>query len=354
MQPVTWAKYSTYEGPMCLGGARFQLPADPEPDDMILAVITATEGGSWNAVNMYDSCICTVGLIQWCEANQYSVSDMLGWVVSDSTNGVGELEPLQGCMERLNADFHRNQKGNWRFFTQAGGEVDTRVEQQRLFFLDVNGKLGSWTDDASKAHAREWCQGLATLFEKPSAIESQKKFTLRRLHSWFSLPYSKQLLDVRPKTPVGYAFEACFLSFAANNPTWADKYLRQAVESSLAPRWSVDWLVDCLQAWTNGPNVSIYPHRYNAIRPVVEKLYGIDLPDLAGDLSLNLNTFEVQAKLVHTLHYDLGPGGPQNDGVDGRWGPKSQTALVDFQRRNGLQQSGWPDAATNGALLKAS
>src|SRR5512138_1105983 len=77
-EDIKWSSYQTFEGPFFIGTQGFKLPEQPTFNDRILAVITATEGGHWNAINMYDRCIMTVGLIQWCEAGQYSVSDMLG------------------------------------------------------------------------------------------------------------------------------------------------------------------------------------------------------------------------------------------------------------------------------------
>jgi hypothetical protein len=301
-------------------------------------------------VNMYDSCICTVGLIQWCEAGQFSVSDMLGAIISGSEVGAEVLIPLLEPMKRAHVSFYRNPSNRWRFFFSQK-EISSREDQAAMFFLD-SGKKGEWSE-GGKAHAKQWCERLVEVFGKEDAIAAQRNFTCKRLHSWFTLPYARKVLDSAPKTHIGHAFTACFLSFAANNPTWADKYLRQAVESSKAQPWSVDWLVDCLEAWTHGPGKTIYPHRYNKIRPVVERLYGIDLPDLAGDLKDSLDAHDVQAILVR-LGYDLGKGGPGGNGVDGKWGNKSQAALADFQLKNGLLVDGWPDVETNAALLRAA
>jgi hypothetical protein len=52
---------------------------------------------------------------------------------------------------------------------------------------------------------------------------------------------------------------------------------------------------------------------------------------------------ENNAKLFQTalkaLKYDLGTTGPNKDGVDGKFGPKTQAALKDFQMRQGLYSS---------------
>ena len=42
-------------------------------------------------------------------------------------------------------------------------------------------------------------------------------------------------------------------------------------------------------------------------------------------------------KALLLLGYDIGKGGPQNDGADGKLGPKTRSALNKFQNDNGMQ-----------------
>lgn len=350
---IKWSAYSVYEGPFFIAGPRFKLPATPTDNDRILAVITATEGGSWAAINMYDRCICTVGLIQWCEAGQFSVSDMLGYTFEREPI---LLDPLALAMAQSGVTLRKNARGRWRFFFEdARGEVDRRDEQQQLF-LACDGRKGSWTAEA-KTHAKIWAAALASVYEQPSAIAAQRDFTVPRLRA-FALPYARSILAQAPETNVGDAFEAAYLSFAANNPTWANTSLKNAIEGDAGePTWTVSWLALVLKHLTFDPKVAIYPHRYNAIRPVLEKLYGMDLPDFATELQQAggenwLDTKTTQQLLVD-LGYDLGPSGPNGDGVDGNWGRKSQTALAAFQKKHGLPDDGWPDPDTNEELLRA-
>jgi peptidoglycan hydrolase-like protein with peptidoglycan-binding domain len=147
---------------------------------------------------------------------------------------------------------------------------------------------------------------------------------------------------------------AAYLSFAANNPTWANNSLQTAVRATKADPYSEGWLVDVLERLTFAPNVAIYPGRYDKIRPTLERLYGIDLPDFSAQLGGKnwLNTEVIQQILVD-LGRDLGASGPNSDGVDGQWGGKSRLGLAEFQRKHGLEPDGWPDPETNEALLRA-
>ncbi len=353
---IKWSSYQNFEGPFFLGKSKFVMPEQPTFNDKILAVITATEGGSWNAINMYDRCICTVGLIQWCEGGQFSVSDMLGKLVEDD---VGHFNGLMGMMNVLGLDFKKNTKGRWRFhFRDQRGEVDRTIEQQQMFLMNSSGHKGTW-DDRSREYAKNWAAALSTLYESPVAIQSQRDYTVPRLYG-FALSTAQALFKMPEAkgTPVGQAFICAYLSFAANNPARADRSLQEALktwEPSRGPMWSPRWLNHVMERLTFASGVTIYPHRYNAIRPVLERLFGLDLPDhaqqLAGGPEL-LTPVQIQDLLVHKLHYDLGKSGPKGDGVDGQWGKKSTTALADFERRKGLDGDGLPDAKTNDALLR--
>lgn len=352
VEQIKWAPYNIFEGPFFIGTAPVRSDGS-ELSEHILATITATEGGRWNAINMYDKCICTVGAIQWCEGGQYSVSDMLG-VVRERDASL--LNPLAGVMREANVTFAKNARGRWRFFFQDGrGEVDRVEEQRQLFLLHSTGQKGSW-DDESKAYAKRWAAALATLFEAPEAIAAQRAYTVPRLFS-FALPAARAWLDKAPSTPVGKAFVCAFLSYAANNPKWANESLAKALGSPDGDAWSPEWLAGILRELTFHPKITIYPTRYNAIRPVLERLFGIDLPNMASELVAAsgenwLSTSEVQMILV-ALGYDIGASGPKKDGVDNVWGGKCQMALSDFQRRNGLDADGWPDPETNEALCRA-
>jgi len=349
---IGWASYDVYEGPFYLGQSKFKLPDNPALPDKILATITATEGGSWNAVNMYDRCIVTVGLIQWCEGGQYSVSDMLG-VAAERSESL--IAPLSNVMREAGVEFKKNAKGRYRFFFRdARGEVDRTDEQQQLF-LRGSGRKNTWTD-SNKAWAKSWAAALADVYAEPNAIQTQRDYTVPRLYG-FALPTALELFK-EPEakgSPIGQAFICAYLSFAANNPARADASLKDAIKTwntQNGPVWSPRWFNHVLERLTFASGVTIYPHRYDSIRPVLEKLFGIDIPDRSDQLKGLLSPIEIQDILVHVLKYDLGKSGANGDGVDGQWGKKSTAALADFERRNNLDGDGLPDANTNAALLK--
>ncbi len=353
IKSIGWSAYDMYEGPYYLGKSKFVMPDAPTLSDKILATITATEGGSWNAVNMYDRCIVSVGLIQWCEGGQYSVSDMLGVAVERSRSLIA---PLQNMMAVAGVEFKKNGKGRYRFFFSdaLGGEVDRTDEQQRLF-LRGSGRKGMWATDA-KDYAKGWAAALANVYQDQNAIISQRDYTTPRLYD-FALQTALDLFKApeAKNTPIGQAFVCAYLSFAANNPARADASLKDAIKSwntQNGPVWSPRWFNHVLERLTFASGVTIYPHRYDAIRPVLESQFGIDIPDRSGQLQGLLSPTEIQDILVHILKYDLGKSGPKGDGVDGQWGAKSKAALADFERRNGLDGDGLPDAKTNAALLK--
>lgn len=352
LKNIGWASYDVYEGPYYLGQSKFELPDNPSLADKILATITATEGGSWNAINMYDRCIVTVGLIQWCESGQYSVSDMLGFAMARDRS---LLAPLEHVMAVANVEFKKNAKGRYRFFFRDDrGEVD-RTEEQRQLFLACSGRKGAWTPEA-RDWAKKWAAALAEVYAEPNAILSQRDYTTPRLYG-FALPTAMALFK-EPEakgSPIGQAFICAYLSFAANNPARADASLQDALKTwntQNGPKWSPRWFNHVLERLTFASGVTIYPHRYDSIRPVLERLFGIDLPDRSAELQGLLSPVEIQDILVHVLKYDLGKSGPKGDGVDGQWGKKSTAALADFERRNGLDGDGLPDKNTNAALLK--
>jgi hypothetical protein len=345
---IGWGRYREYEGPFTRGDAPFVLDAQTATrDERIMHVIARTEGGRWNAVNMYDRCILTAGLIQWCEGGNYLVSALLG---SIARHDEGLLEPARSILRECGATFRLKSGSTFRFYVGIVGEVDTRAEQQRLF-LGCDGRRGSWTLEA-RERANAWARAMVEVLGQPEAIRIQRDFTLKRLRA-FALPLAKSYLDRVPDTGIGLAFE--YLSFAANNPKWADASFKRALAVVQAPEFTHDWLVTVLRWLTFGPGVQIYPHRYNAIRPLLEQHGGIDLPDTAELIGRPLDEFlsveQIQRTLLQ-LGYDLGSYGPNGDGVDGiyRAGGKTVKAVLEFQRRFGIDEDG-VGSVTRTALL---
>ena len=122
---IGWGKYGGYEGPLFWGSASVTVPDEPSDAEKVLKVVTSTEGGKWDAVNGYDRMIISVGAIQWGEASQFSVSDMLGKV---SQKSPALLTPLQAAFDQAQATFKPNGAGKYRFY-QNGVEVAFLAQQ---------------------------------------------------------------------------------------------------------------------------------------------------------------------------------------------------------------------------------
>lgn len=351
---IGWASYRQYEGPFFRGHSSFRMPAEPSEADRVVRVITATEGGHYDSFNGYDKCDATLGLIQWCDHAQYSVCDMLGHTNERHPEA---LEPIRSFCAAHGIRFDKNARGRWRyFFDDDRGEVDRSGEQDDLYHLNSTGHKGSW-DDESTAYAKEFAAAMASVYNHLGAQAAQVEFTHARL-GWFVAKKVKYIYDEAPPSEIGQCFRSAYLSYAANNPSWAATHLLRATVSSSEERYSAAWLTEVLKALTFGPKVVIYPHRYNAIRPVLEKMYGVDLPDFAAELKQwesdwgpPMPTKELQAILVRW--YDLGKSGANGDGVDDVYGGKTRRAMRRFQEMHGLEPTGYPDPATRDALIAA-
>lgn len=342
---IRWSQYRDHEGPFYVGRHRFTLPRRPTEEDEIVAVATATEGGHYESYNGYDGQDCSFGLIQVTERSYYQVSKMLGEVAVEDP---GLLTPLRVELEHKGLVFKTNPRGRWRFFFRdSRGEVDTREEQQQMFHFNSTGEKGTW-DEASKIHARRMAAAICTVMENPQAQAIQRRFVGSRIRE-YAFGASKAVLKSVPRTDIGRAFTAAYLSFALNNPARANKHLDIALKKTAHARWGLSWFIEILKELTFGPGISIYPHRYNAIRGQLERLYGIDLPDMADELkswkedtghTFGFNATEVQAALIY-LGSDLGPAG-----ADGKWGRLSRAAMFSFEEQHGVPQElrdGMPD-----------
>ncbi len=279
---IKWGRYLAYEGPYFPGSIPYTRPENPDFGDKVLAVLTATEGGHYDAVNMYDSCIMSLGLTQFCE-KFYLVSDRLLGPCAEL-----DLPKLisffRGIPYWSRCDFKKNAVGKWRFY-DSGKEVAT-PELQRLFFLgdaDV-GKIGSW-GSSSRSYAKAIAAALVNIWSHEPFQVVQREATKKALKSFILPQPDLQAAFVSVTLPdyelTGYpgALRAMFYSFAGNNPTLAAKAIRAAWND---PRWATASPVErfCVtaQALTFSSKIAIYPGRYNKIAPVLTKLFDVNIP----------------------------------------------------------------------------
>jgi hypothetical protein len=328
---VSWGSYLQYEGPVYWGKEKFTRAQVDGESGRILYVITTTEGGAFDAYNGYDKCICTSGLIQWCDrAPWFLVTKLLGAV---ATEDVALVAPVVEFCSAHGYTFGKTAQGQWRFWNEAG-IVETTAQQQELYLGGSSGLRGQWTD-IQREHAKEWAAACSSVWEQLPAQRVQVAYTVNRLLG-FATPAAKIVLlkALEVGSSLSMAFRAAYLSFAANNPKKASDALGRAVDD-IGIRWTEEWLIDVLHHLTFDPGIAIYPHRYDMIRPVIEELYGIDLPDFSGALSAwmkqhnfggQLEPRELQ-RALQELGYDIGPAG-----VDGIFGERTRQALRAFEQ----------------------
>lgn len=287
---IKWGSYSAFEGPYFMGSIPYTLPENPTEDDRRLRVVTSTEGATYDAVNMYDQCIISIGLIQWCEASGQLTSRLLHGVAA-AGGADNLLKALKPALDLTKAEFKKNNINQWRFF-HKGVEVASRAQMQALF-LGCDGKKGSWdkpeTDPNAKSIAKMWAVCMANVWSDPKAREVQAEFTKRRL-TGFIMKDARQLLwDSTPDTGWNGMLRAAYISYAANNPQKANDNTIKAASTTMAKKWSPEWCIHLLKVMTFGtddkPTPAIYGERYDKIRPWLERLWlGVALPKTHGEL----------------------------------------------------------------------
>jgi hypothetical protein len=360
-EDISWGRYKSWTGPFFRGTKRFELPPNPSDAHKMVAVTTSSEGGSPDAINGYDRCIVSTSYLQNCEAYfaYFLTSQLLGKIAEHNPT---LLDPLSDALNESKAVFTQTSRGRWRFiFHDNRGEVDTVAEQRNLFCLNSDGH--TW-DDASKAHGKLWAAGLANTLVQAETDPVQVEFAARRIRAYALPSASKVLFDDEPSEGWVGALRAGYLSYAVNIPTMAAKCLETALLDAPEGKWSADWCIHIFKVLTFASKVAIWPHRYDAIRPIIEKLYGVDMPDFADELAdwqeqmdegLERDGFdpsfyqldEVQQVLID-MGYDLGPWG-----ADGKMGAKTKDAIMTFQGLNGLDPDGVVGPKTRAKLVEA-
>lgn len=347
LERIRKGAYQQYWGPWTRGVYRFVIGDNPDYTRKMLGVLTATEGGRFGAVNMYDRCVLTVGLIQWCEAaNIFAVTKMLKKCLA------ADAALLKSYTDELPGGLTFDADG----FKLDGKPVKTKAMQREAFLGGSSGLRDQWTEN-QKEHAWRVCAVMSAMWQEEKFRAVQEKYTSQRLLG-FVMPKTKKILfKVNfPQNGAEGALRAAYVSFAGNLPSVADKHFRIAYHT---PGYhdvdAVGRLTLALKEMTFGPGIAIYPHRYNAIRPVLEKQFGIDLPDFAEELrqfeqdypwsEVFPDSRAIQEALI-SLGHDLGPAG-----ADNRFGPKSRAALKAFETE--YESKGEPDGIPDEVSMQA-
>ena len=348
---IRWGSYSVYEGPYFPGVTPYQIPENPDFEDKLLRVVTATEGGAYDAINMYDSCVLSVGIIQLCE-KLFKVSDMLG----DCAKTESAFIKTMLAQMPYPADFKRNPRNQWRLmFLDGRGEVDSPDKMRLMYLGGSTGQKGGYTDE-QKQHAKEVASIFASLWDSPGMRQAQIDNLKPRMTSYVMARAKAILAQNQDQEGFPGALKAAVVSYAANIPVTADKCLYDASQD---PAWATaseeDKYAIAMKSMVFNSKVSIWPGRYRKIQPALEKLFGVDLPTLeelsgpndaphASHEALNTPAGIQQFLIDHG--YDLGPAG-----ADGVVGPKTKESIVSFQCEKGLYPDGVVGPQTKAAML---
>lgn len=352
---IGWGKYQQYSGPVFYGDRRFEEPSADQPRQRLVRLMTETEGGgTLNPINMLDRCQLSIGLFQACEAVGLTTK-LLNRIANVDPALLGPIQPKLAAADAM---FSKGSDGKWAFRNRRGEKIDTMEKRAALLFLRSDGKV--WPDEESKLHAKEWAAAFANLLRQDGAVAPQIDFCCD-LALEFATTYAKSVLfHTVATTGWAAAQQAIYLSFAGNLPAVAEKGLRKVVASTGAPAPTKDWTVALARELAFGPNITIFPGRYNKIRPYVERYYGVDLPDFADELKQwkaaqpsvegapDFDTVEEIQSVLIGAGYDLGPAG-----ADGRIGPKTRAAIMDFQTKHGLKADAQVGPKTKIALSEA-
>jgi len=336
-----------YEGPYFGGSVSYVAPPNPDFLDKCVQVVTATEGGHYDAINMYDSCVLSVGIIQACAAIG-ELSLMLGKCASYD---LGTMRTDFSTLP-VPADFRQNPQGVWQFYFLDGrGFVTTVQQMQTMFLCGATGAKGAWTA-AQKAQAKQVAAIMANIWTSSGLQTGQLEFIKPQLMT-FVMPRSKATLFTNPdQTGFAGALKAAFISYAANMPAIADKYLAVAAAD---PKWAAasdqDKFTMALNHIVFDPQIAIWPGRYSSILPVLEAQFGVTLPTLAElhgsePPSGPLTTIQEIQQFLVAHGYDVGP-----TGADGFWGSNTETAVKKFQADHGLTVDGIVGTDTRNAML---
>lgn len=275
---VGWSRYHNNEGPIFGGVVKvLEAPRTASFAERVLSLTASAEGGHYDAVNMYDSGLVSVGAIQFIDVGSFQVTDMLG-AVADELGPLYVQSALSPAMDMCNAMFFRTASGAWRF-SLSGTTVTTKDLQKQLYFGDSAGNaVGSYTD-AKKLRAKTWAACMANVWADPRAVAVQVRFTLPRLINGFVWNELKKDLFTGDQPEYGWigALRAVLLSFAVNSPATVVKRYA-ACRSNGNAFGSPEWCLAVLRGVIIGSGIDVWPARWKAKRPLVKNMFGVTLP----------------------------------------------------------------------------
>jgi hypothetical protein len=306
---IGWSQYKLWEGPIFLGKHKYAPKENPDFLDKVLNVFTNVEGGTFDALNMYDKCIISLGLIQRCEiAPIYGTSEMIGncaEINHDELNRALKLMPAS-------PEFIKTKLG-WRFYVN-GVEINTKQLQQNMF-LSTDGLKGSWNNE-SKLYAKQTASALCSVYDYEPFKKTQEEYAKSLLTKFVYKDAQDLIFSMESNDGYTGAMKAAYISFAGNSPTVANNCAREMKHNEIFDIMNdEDKCVSMIRSLVFDSEISIWPVRYDKIRKTIEKLFNVNLPDFSSELKQWNNNYkygktlhEVQAALDN-LGYDIGPKG---------------------------------------------
>lgn len=275
---IGWSSYSKFEGPFFGGTIKVpKVGPDATFAQKVLSLTAAAEGGSWNAVNMYDSGLVSLGAIQFIDAGSFNVCNMLGYI-AEKCGVEPVVSKLKPALDLCKATFAKTQNGSWRFHVD-GRPISTLDDQKRLYFGDSDGNLKGTFDANKKIIAKTWAACVASVMEIDGAVQAQLEFTMPRLINGFVWGKLKEDLYGNDAPNDGYVgmLRGMLLSFAVNAPALVVKRYNDA-RANPYTIYTDAWCLHILRSVVVGSNIKVWPARWSTKRDLVKSMWGIQLP----------------------------------------------------------------------------
>lgn len=296
MSDVEWVAYGKREGPMCRGAHphAWDMPTSSarlaagqlRPVDVWLAAAMACEGGCYDAVNMYDRGIVSVGLLQWSEVGWRNLSRMLDFVVRNGGDDAVR-RALTPALELTGARIspsgfsiiYTSQNGRGCYDSAPQGKHDDSITKE--LFLGCDGFASSWTP-AARRRALVWAECFRELFQNDDAREIQRRYATYELNN-FVFPRAREILFDRmgnfEGTPMLHAVRAVYVSMAVNAPGIAQGIVEEFSRSTKIPARSEKWCLSLLSALASTSSAPQFSRRYALSRPIAAAAFNVDLPE---------------------------------------------------------------------------
>lgn len=278
LSQVKWNKYRNFEGPVFVGNMPVPGASQTSPfHAKVLAITAAAEGGGFNATQMWDRGLLSVGAIQFIDAGTFNVCNLLG-EVADKCGLHLLLEKLQPALDMCNATFSKGSDGKWRF-VHNGVRVTTTAAQKMLYFGDVSGNaLGTFTD-AKRLRVKTWVVCMANVWDIPGSTDVQMEFTLRNLKSGFVWGNLRSELFTPNVSEEGYvgATKAMLLAYAVNAPAVVVK-MYDAARNNGKEKLSAEWCLHVLRHVIVNGGIDVWKSRWGTKLPYIEAAFGVKFP----------------------------------------------------------------------------